>query len=537
MGRFIEIRLSGRFRVSTVDGRDLTPNSAKGQGLLALLASQPDLERGRAWLQDKLWSDRGQDTGAGSLRQELTQIRKRLGCHSDILGADRQKVFLETSAVTVFDDAFSAGSEFLEGIDVRDQEFANWLRLERSTRERCGSDNTGNDISSELGNHRARRPRTVVFVGDTNTPIDFKIFEKQFIDGITRSLRELTDVHVHTTVPSIIEQGQLVVSTHVFNHASRDAGLRVAIEDPAGRGVLWSETLTRTSIVKPIDENPECLKFINKILDALNKALFDENGGIPQDRDASMLANLALRKIFSIDREELNLADTMLQRAHEIDPQGLFEAWRAQLFTIQFVERYGTDTLELSQKCEACCANALAADPTNSNVLAAVANARTIMGKNFTAGGELAVLSLRANPANPLGWWALSNAKQYAGDFDLAYACAVQAQHLATGTRFEFWANFQRSLTAAMINRPHEAIRLGELSSALAPNFRPPLRYLTALYAKDGQRGAALRAADQLARLEPDFSVDRMANDPDYPVSIMRQSGLIDREKLSDLVN
>lgn len=536
MSGLIEIRLSGRFRVSTFEGRDLTPNSAKGQGLLALLATQPDLERGRAWLQDKLWSDRGQETGAGSLRQELTQIRKRLGSYSYVLGADRQKVFLDSDLVVVVDDPLSGGVEFLEGIDVCDQEFAVWLSLERSARESPGFDKRGSGSLPKQANKVSPRPRTVVFVADANTSIDQKIFEKQFIDGVTRSLRELTDVCVLTTTPSVIEPGQLVVSTQVFNHPDYGTGLRASIEDLEGRGVLWSETLSGVNTALQVDENSKCLIFINRLLDAINNAIFDDTRFPPQKRDATLLANLALRKIFSIDRDELIAADGMLQRAHAIDPQGIFEAWRAQLLTIQYVERYNTDTAEITEKCESCCANALSADPTNSNVLAAVANARTIIGKNFTAGGELAILSIRSNPANPLSWWALSNAQQYSGNFELAYEAAVQAQQLAEGTRIEFWGNFQRSLTAAMTNRHQEAIRLGELSSALAPNFRPPLRYLTALYAKDNQRDCALRSVKQLARIERDFSIDRIANDPDYPVSIMRQSGLIDKEKLASLL-
>lgn len=533
MRGLIEIRLSGRFRVSTTEGQELTPSSAKGQGLIALLATQPNLERGRGWLQDKLWSDRGQESGAGSLRQELTQIRKKLGSCSHVLVADRHKVYLNPDLVVIA--ATSANEdEFLEGIDVRDQEFSAWLRLERSNRQRGSAEPVPPTIKSKF---TAPRPRSVVFVGDVTTPIDLKIFEKQFVDSVTRSLRELTHVQVHTHTPTIIENGQLVVSTQAFLRPGYGASLRASVEDMDGRGVLWSDTLTDVNISTLIDENPNCLTFVNRLLDAINNALFDDSGVAGDNCDAAALANLALRKIFSIDQEELIAADTMLRKAHEIDPQGLFEAWRAQLFTIQFVERFSSDTAELAEKCDASCANALAADPTNSNVLAAVANARTIIGKNFTAGGELAVLSVRSNPANPLAWWAFSNAKQYAGEFELAYSAAARAQQLASGTRFEFWVNFQRSLTAAMTDRHQEAIRLGELSSALAPNFRPPLRYLTALYAKQNNREDAVRAAHQLTNIEKDFSIDRMANDPDYPVSIMRQSGLIDREKLSDLVN
>ena len=46
---------------------------------------------------------------------------------------------------------------------------------------------------------------------------------------------------------------------------------------------------------------------------------------------------------------------------------------------------------------------------------------------------------------------------------------------------------------------------------------------------------AALRVADRLRRLEPDFSFDRMANDAEYPISPLRWSGLLDSDKLMAL--
>ena len=58
-GAEIRLCLAGPLRVVRRDGVDLTPRSAKAQGLLALLGSAPGGRRNRTWLQDRLWSDRG----------------------------------------------------------------------------------------------------------------------------------------------------------------------------------------------------------------------------------------------------------------------------------------------------------------------------------------------------------------------------------------------------------------------------------------------------------------------------------------------
>ena len=75
--------------------------SAKGQGLIALLATSPKGERTRQWLQAKLWSDRGPEQASGSLRQELAQIRNLLEKAGIGLTADRHRVALDLQTVKI----------------------------------------------------------------------------------------------------------------------------------------------------------------------------------------------------------------------------------------------------------------------------------------------------------------------------------------------------------------------------------------------------------------------------------------------------
>src|SRR5215204_6707828 len=80
-GGWPELRISviGAFRVLAHDGEDLTPRGRKARAVLALLALTPTRRRSRSALQDKLWSDRGPEQGAASLRQALTEIRRAFG--------------------------------------------------------------------------------------------------------------------------------------------------------------------------------------------------------------------------------------------------------------------------------------------------------------------------------------------------------------------------------------------------------------------------------------------------------------------------
>ena len=145
----------GPFAVKNAQGEDITPKSQKTCAMLAMLYLAPRASRTRVWLRDKLWSDRGEEQGASSLRQALLDARKcfkDLGV--DIVSADKKSISLNMSVINsdidqVLDPDSNASKQatlpkintktmhedFLEGMDIRDLEFEEWLTLERQSWE------------------------------------------------------------------------------------------------------------------------------------------------------------------------------------------------------------------------------------------------------------------------------------------------------------------------------------------------------------------------------------------------------------------
>ncbi len=530
-GRSVTIHLYGGFLIQDQAETVLTPKGAKSQGLLALLATNRRFQRSRTWLQDKLWSDRGPEQGAASLRQALVEIRKALGAHSDILVADRKTVSLDPDRVTVFSKAHHPGEEFLEGIDVRDPEFDTWLASQRANFDMFQMDNAADYTGLPPASRPKPKARVVVLDAAGKCSGKGNILEYLFVDKAFRALRENLVIDVTARMPEKPDEGTVVACVQAMEMHDDTLGLRIFLEDISNGKTLWSDSLSNISSVD-LERNVRVLGLINRFVEATGEALSYQDLNISFDHDASLLGYLAVRKLFSIGQRELESADRLLKQAYDIQPRGIFQAWRAQLLTIQHVERYRTDFDVLSEESEEACERALADDPTNSNVLAAVANARLILQKNFVGGGELAMMSVKSNSGNPLAWWSLSNAKQYFGENEAAYLSAVQAQTLAEGTRLKFWCDFQRSLTAATTGRSSESVRYGETSTALSPQFGPPLRYLTAVYANDDKPTESASAMKRLKAIEPDFNISRLLDDESYPVSVMRNTGLADRKSL-----
>ena len=88
-----------------------------------------------------MWSDRGSEQGAASLRQTLTEIRGAFGeRYRDCLVSDMRGIGLDTDRVTIDLDTadlseFAATVEppvLLEDIEVADEQFAHWLRNQRT---------------------------------------------------------------------------------------------------------------------------------------------------------------------------------------------------------------------------------------------------------------------------------------------------------------------------------------------------------------------------------------------------------------------
>lgn len=129
------LALFGTFSIIAPDGRDATPIGRKAKGLLAMLALAPSRRRPRAWLQDRLWSGKPPEMGRASLRRELSNLR----AHFDNFGiqllsnaGDDVVLTMEGLWIDVIDGVPAPHHELLEGLDIGDPEFENWLSEERA---------------------------------------------------------------------------------------------------------------------------------------------------------------------------------------------------------------------------------------------------------------------------------------------------------------------------------------------------------------------------------------------------------------------
>src|SRR5262245_4796673 len=144
----LQLVLLGGFQAFAA-GQEIDVPGRKERALLALLAMPAGEPRSRDKLAGLLWSDRGDSQARDSLKQVVFRLRKSLdGIHPPPLVADREFLSLERAAVAVdvaeFEQLIGENTteslarasalyrgDLLDGLDLRDAAFEDWLLIER----------------------------------------------------------------------------------------------------------------------------------------------------------------------------------------------------------------------------------------------------------------------------------------------------------------------------------------------------------------------------------------------------------------------
>jgi tetratricopeptide (TPR) repeat protein len=523
----LRLNLFGPLSLRDASGIDYTPKARKAQGLLALVATTPTLRRSRGWLKAKLWSDRAEEQASASLRQCLCEIREALGPYVGCLRTEIGWVALDGSRITIDDhpDPRVPDAEFLEGLDVRDPEFEDWLRDQRSARADTRSPS---DRHVEAGLPARGFVRPLLLLSPP--------------EAVEPELRLVADGLAELIANDVAHAGNAIVA-HALpaDLAHRPPGLRVVVRavtlggtlflqvrllDLREDALIWSGLKEMGHVPQTPFENAPVAQLANQAvcvaLDALGR--LSECVGEP-DRVA-LIGYEALRYTERLDVADQLKADSLLAEAFQATPLGVYLAKRALLRVVQVVERLAEDEELAIRQAVDFVRQAQALDAHNPTVTAAASRVAVILQGNVQGGLELARRAVEQGPTNPLAWNSLAGALVRAGQAAEAYRAARHLRHLAAGLpQTRLW-DMVSCISAAATARVSEAIQFGEIARDLTPNFKPALRYLAALYYHTGRVEEARAQLTALQALERNFSLEGWA-DSHYPVASMRDTPLI----------
>lgn len=540
------IQLLGPFRIRKWTGEDCTPRGRKACALLAMLALSPDHKRSRVWIQDRLWGSRAKEQGAASLRQSLTEIRKAFGSSHNVVLADSFLLALdsrlfETDLGQVPLPELQPGTELLEGFDIAEEEFEEWLREQRQQlRVRAAAPRTSPrsvESNARSGSDMQLPHNRIVLVNGSRTgPTEVAVTADSLVDSIAKTITELgaakildrrstSDDHSETGDASAANK-MLSLRSDIFGSDTKRI-VRLALLQLPANTLAWSSTI-QVCGEEALDLNDaNVMRTINLVVNfAIDQ--FIRVGSESSDKvTASNLCYSGILHLFRLGKINFETADRLFGTAFEIEPRGIYLAWRAYLRTFLLAERQFTCRQTIEAEAFDFMYRALELEPHNSYVAGLSAHVQTMMRRSYVAAYELAERSIQLNHANPIGWACLGIAKSYLGKPEAGFQHTLLARTIAGSAPFRYQLDALSCIAGTMAGELDKAVHLAEASHALAPTFAPPLRYLSALYAHDGRPDLSLEMVRKLRASEPDFSYDKL-RDKAYPAAGLHRTPIID---------
>jgi tetratricopeptide (TPR) repeat protein len=550
----VTLFIVGPLRLLGRDGSDRTPRSRKACALMALMALAPDNRRARKWLQDKLWSDRGEEQGAQSLRQTLSEIRRALGPDRDCLRADgalialdRNQILISTAPNAVTADNGFGEDEFvlLEGLDaIRDPEFENWLRDQRAhfesvakiNRLQQDTDDTALPPEATGANEAERSPRFQLILEEpreVESPRDI-VIANALTDVIAKTISEIGTIDVldrragfsgaHGQVTNQLATAISVQSGIV--HDGEGATWRVLLAETASKQMIWSVTAQQRNTASLKLDDATVLRELNRIVDiAINRFVTSAHSQEGQTA-ATMLCHQAVQHLAKLKYNDFMIADKLFERAYELEPRGLYLGWRGYLRIFILIESRLHEHQQLVEEATDFINRALEKEPLNSYVASFAAHVHAFMRRSYVAAYEFAQRSVQLNRANALGWACLGIAECHLGKTQAGFKHALMAREIAGTIPVRFQIDGLSCVASAMAGDLDQAIFCAEASHALSPRFALALRYMSALYLIQNDQNRSLGAVRQLQQLEPDFSYEKL-RETSYPVAGLHRARLL----------
>ena len=530
----LQLYILGPFQLCDGSNHPITLRNRKAQALLALLAMAPRGERTRVWLRDKLWSHSDEHRSSNNLRQTLFEIRRDLGPIADralnfggqTISFKPGRFWIDHAAILENPVEFTrlgltAETELLEGFDIGDPEFEDWLSLERGNwadrAEVLGDQPSLPAILSFGDTTPANRPahsqtslalmRSVLHGSDQ---LGVHLADR-VMEGIAGSLKELQPVRIldlrdHS---GSIEDLAASASTEFYCRLrllriGDSVTLTLFLHRVSQMAMEWSQSI-QCRLDDLIAYDGQVLQgFISQSVDRLARTLIDAIPAEDTQSDMRRSGYTALNLIFRLDETALEHALEILRPGDSLQ-SGLHAALRAYAASVRVGDNIGhlTDAARAALRRESI--EEMSGNPFNSVALACCGHVLGYVLQEHEAAGQLLERAVRLNPAQAFAWDHYALHKMYTGDYSAARAAAERAVSLGASSPFSYSYQTTLAMTATLAGDYDRAIMAGRSALQKQPRYNPALRYLMVAHSARGERDKAEALRDRLLLNDPNF--------------------------------
>jgi TolB-like protein len=516
--KLVEINLFGACIVRSVGSVPYEITGAKHRALFALLATAPFGRRTRSFLQDTLWGTSCFDSGRQSLRRALSDIKALMGpAFEQVLAVNNTEISLKLDCVHFI--GRPGGGEFLEGLDIRDNEFNEWLRGIRVSPEQL----FGLYSASTQPPPQTMLPTIAVLpfrlvLGAPGDTVLGDWLAEEICRSLSRSnllavISHLSSRELSLSKVELARVREMLGVDYCVAGSLRVLNGMVTLDadclDAASGRIMWTRQFSGQIgefMGVQSDAVAEVVRSIGQTI-ASEAVVHAQGRAVASLADHQLLiAGVGLMhqlklSSFARSRELIEEAIRRAPRAAEA------HAWLGEWYVMSVFNGWSTDRARDTQMAQDCTARALDIESENSFCLTidGVVNNNLLM--RMDTAGQRFDAALDRNPNEAMAW--LLSGVLYAYRDDGAEA-VVRAETALRRSPLDPFGYFFDSLAAAANIAAENYPRVLELADR---SLRKNDRHLSTLRAKIcalhhlGQGQAARDVATELLRRQPDFTL------------------------------
>ncbi|MEM7425525.1 MAG: hypothetical protein AAF441_05485 [Pseudomonadota bacterium] len=487
--------------------------------MFALLSTAPYGRCTRSYLQETLWGTACYDTGRQSLRRALADIKRVMGeAYGELLAVNNAEVTLDLSKVEFL--GRPGNGEFLEGLDVKEDGFNDWLRAIRLSPEQ---------IHSLFGLSTQAPPKPIV---PTLAILPFRLVlggEEHAILGdwlaeeVCRSLSRsnLLAVISHLSTRELARRQialtdvrSALAADYCVHGSVRVVGEQVILDadflDAKSGRILWTRRFSG-GFGELFGEHSETISDLvctigrtvaSEAIDRSRRSnVRDLADHIPLVAGVGLMHELRLAS-FAKSRELIREAIRRAPRSAEA------HAWLGEWYVMSIFNGWSTDVAADTRAAMDCTARALDIDPENSFGLTIDGVVYNNLRQELDTAEKRFDAALDFNPNESMSWLLKGALFSYKDAGKDAISCVEKAKSLSPLDPFSYFYN-SLSASAYLADEDYEtALDLAERSFDENGRHVSTLRVKICALHNLGRSQDARQTAELLLRRQPRFTVD-----------------------------
>ena len=512
----LQIQLYGAFEIYDEQNKSFTPVKRKAAALVALLATSPRFKRSRSWLKTMLWGEFSEKRASASLRSCLYDLKKHFPSDRNYITSDQNSIWLNSDSFVV-ESRHDSSLEFLEGFDLSEEAFEDWLREVRfKSVEKEHNDNFASPlILSSAATSDYTVPGIFIYPvvsSQKRDQLDGDAIVDVFINSLSQQafanifdLRKVGQTDEEQNVGNCF--GVVLKVTRVVNKRH----FSIMVHDYGCGRVLWSHIIKDAfDLDSMVDERAiayHALSVVNAVHTQLLACKYsnESSGSLIQ----------AVHHVLSHSQDGQDKAKFALRNmAHS---SGVARAWLIYTYAVAHAERYGGLGKESLEELEFHCIQAECDEPYNPLVQAIVGHIKAFVFRQMEDAYEHHKLARSLGSYQPLVWTLSAMHATYTNRPDVAYDYSSRAMVLSSHSPHSFYYEGPHSVSCTLTNRHREAIQLGQKILKRKPGFLAVMRHMSASQVYLGQIDDARNTIAAIRSKDEDF-VSHELDAIDYPL-------------------